>query len=613
MLVKLQIKPGVNQENTRYTNENGWWVCDKVRFRQGTPESIGGWVRLSDETYVGTARALHVWQSLNGQRFVGVGTSTKYYIENGGTYYDVTPVRATATLTNPFSTTSGSSVVTVTDTAHGAIDGDYVTFSGATAVGGLDLNGEFALTVVDADSYTVTASANATSTATGGGTVTAEYQINVGSDTQTPVEGWSMGAWGLGAWGEGEASFVQLRIWSHSNFGEDLIYAPRGDGIYTWSASSASPLQTRGVLVSSLPGASDVPTVANSVLVSDISRFVFAFGCNELGSATQDPMLVRWSDQEDMTMWTPSPLNQSGSLRLSIGSEIIARTQLREEVLVWTDAALYSLQYLGPPEGWGAKLVGDKSSIAGPKSVATAVGSAFWMGNRKFYVYNGQLQTLKCDLLQYVFNDFNYDQFLQVFAGTVEEFNEVWWFYPSAGSLVPNKYVVYNYAENIWYMGEMTRYAWDNSGLLDAPLAAGEDRLVYHETGTDDRYTMTPAAIHSYIESAEFDIDDGERFSFVRKVFPDITFRGSTATSPSATLTLYPMKSSGSGFGASIGGDDNLPVVRGVSAPVETFTDQLHLRVRGRQLVMRIESNTLGTKWQAGSMRLEVRPDGMRG
>lgn len=613
MLVKIQLKSGVNQENTRYTKENGWWVCDKVRFRQGTPESIGGWTRLSAATFLGTCRALHVWLSLGGARYIGVGTNIKYYVENGGTYYDITPLRETQALTDPFATTDTLNTVTVTDSGHGAVTGDYVTFSGATAVGGLTLNGEFQITVVDNDTYTIESPTPASSTATGGGTVTAAYQLSVGEAVQTPAEGWGIGAWGLGAWGVGAADFAQMRLWSHGNFGEDLVFNPRGGAIYTWDASGGSPLATRGVPVSSLGGATDVPLMANSVLVSDISRFVFAFGCNEYLATTLDPLLVRWSDQESMVDWAPTPLNQSGGLRLSIGSEIVARRQLRQEVLVWTDAALYVMQYIGPPAVWGAQLMGDNISIAGPNAATTAVGSAFWMGNKKFYVYNGQVQTLNCDLLQYVFNDFNFDQVLQVTAGTVEEYNEIWWFYPSSGSIVPDRYVVYNYAENIWYMGNMTRYAWNDSRILDRPLAAGADRLVSHEFGTDDNYTDVSEPIHSYIESAEFDLEDGEKFSFVRKVIPDITFNGSTSASPTATLTLYPMRNTGSGFGSSVGGDDNAPMVRGVSAPVETFTEQLYLRVRGRQLVMRIEANQLGTTWQSGAMRLELRPDGQRG
>jgi hypothetical protein len=613
VLTKVQLKPGINTEGTRYTKENGWWVCDKVRFRQGTPEAIGGWARMSTSTFLGTCRALHVWLSLGGARYIGVGTNLKYYVENGGTYYDVTPLRETQSLTDPFTTTNASTTVLVTDVAHGAQTGDYVVFSGASAVGGLTLNGEFVLTVLTSDTYTIESPVPASSGATGGGTVSAAYQISVGEAIQTPTEGWGVGAFGLGAWGIGSKDFAQLRVWSHGNFGEDLVFNPRGGQIYTWAASGGNPLATRGVPISTLPGASDTPVVANSVLVSDISRFVFAFGCNELGGTKLDPLLIRWSDQESRAIWTPTPLNQAGDIRLSIGSEIVARRQLRQEVLVWTDAALYVLQYLGPPAVWGAQLMGDNISIAGPNAVSSAVGSAFWMGNKKFYVYNGQVQTLNCDLLQYVFGDFNFEQMLQVTAGTVEEYNEVWWFYPSAGSTVPNRYVVYNYAENIWYMGNMTRYAWNDSGILDRPLAAGDDRLVSHELGTDDNYADVPAPIHSYIESAEFDVGDGDKFSFVRKVIPDITFRGSTTASPTATLTLYPMRSSGSGFHGSVGGDNAAPIVRGVSAPVETFTEQLYLRVRGRQLVMRIESNQLGTTWQAGAIRLELRPDGARG
>jgi hypothetical protein len=613
VLTQLKLRPGQNTENTRYASEGGWWACDKVRFRAGAPESIGGWVRLSAETFKGTPRSLGVWLALNGARYVGIGTTSKFYIENGGTYYDITPVRATATLTDPFATVLGSATVTVTAAAHGMKTGDFVVFSGAAVVGGLDLNGDYEATVTGPNTFTITAVQAADANATGGGaTVLATFLLPSGTDGQVPVEGWGIGGWGLGDWGFGQAGLLQLRLWSQSPFGQDLVFCPRGGALYTWSASGGSPLLTRAVDVSSLPGADQVPTIVNMTLVSDISRFVFAFGCNEIGELTLDPMLIRWADQETLTDWMPTPLNQAGGLRLSIGSRIVARIQLRQEVLVWTDAALYSLQYNGPPLGWGAQLLGDNISIVSPNCVATAAGAAFWMGARKFYTYNGQVQPLRCDVLRTVFDDFTETQALQVFAGTVEEFNEVWWFYPSRDSDVPNKYVVYNYGQDIWYTGELTRFAWNDSALLEAPLGAGQDRLVYHELGADDLYTETPAPIRAYIESSAVDIDNGERFAFVRKVFPDVTFTGSEAANPAATMTLYPMKAPGTPFGGSVGGDDSAGVVRGVSAPVETFTEQLYLRVRGRQLVVRFESNMLGVRWQLGVPRLEVRPDGMR-
>lgn len=610
MLKKLQLRPGMNQENTRYTNENGWWIGDKVRFRQGTPEKIGGWARLSSDYFLGVCRSLIPWVALDGFKLVGVGTNLKYYVENGGVYYDITPIRTTATLTNPFSTTLGLTTVTVTHTAHGAITGDFVTFSGASTVGSLNLNGEYQITKVDDNSYTITALSSANATATGGGTVTAAYQINVGPEVQTPSTGWGASTWSSGGWGTGVTTYAQLRTWSGSNFGEDLVFAPYGGAIYYWDFTSG--LYARAVRADSLTGASDVPLAVNAVLVSDTSRFVIAFGCNELGSLVLDPMLIRWSDQESVTNWTPAAINQAGGVRLSTGSEIVARLQIRQEIVVWTDAAVYAMQYVGPPFVWNVQLMADNVSIVGPNAVATVSGVAYWMGHGKFYKYDGRVQTLPCDLRQYVFQNINETQLRQCFAGTNEAFHEIWWFYPSENSTVPDKYVVYNYLENIWYTGNMTRYAWVDKGVQLYPMAAGEDRIIYHEYGVDDNSGATAAPIAAYVESAEFDIDDGDKFGFVWRLLPDITFRGSTANNPSTTFTLYPMKNSGTGYGNSVGGDRFASVTRSVSVPVEEFTGQVYIRVRGRQMVIKVESADLGVTWQLGSPRIDIKVDGRR-
>jgi hypothetical protein len=617
---KLQFAPGFNQEVTRYTGEGRWWTGDKVRFRMGFPEKIGGYARLSENTYLGIARSIFPWSTLSGLSYVGVGTHLKYYVELSGSYYDITPIRATATLTNPFTATNGSNILTVSDVAHGASAGDFVTFSGATGLGGnitnTVLNKEYQVVeVLDADSYTVqmsvTANATDASGSPGGGTVTAAYQIPVGADIQVALSGWGSGSWGFGTWGNGATTFAKLRIWSQSNFGEDLVFAPRGAGMYYWDASAGTG--TRGVNVTTMMGASDVPTVVNSVLVSDVSRFVFALGCNELGSSTLDPMLIRWSDQEDITNWTPGATNQAGGLRLSVGSDIIARIQTRQEILVWTDVALYSLQYQGAPIVWGAQILGDNISILGPNCVAVANNVSYWMGNGKFYKYDGAVQTLRCDLRRKVFSSLNYDQSLQVFAGTNEQFNEIWWFYPSGTSTVPNKYVIYNYLEDIWYDGELTRYAWVDRGLKPFPIAAAEHTLIEQEFECCDSTGDVTVPIPAYIESSEFDLDDGDRFAFVTRILPDITFTGSTTATPQATITLYPMTNSGTGFGDSVGGSRTANTTRSVSAPVEQFTGQVYVRVRGRQMVFRLESSGTGVKWQMGSMRYDVRPDGKRG
>jgi hypothetical protein len=614
-LKKLQLKSGVNREGTRYSTEGGWFSCDKIRFRQGTPEKIGGWQRISSETYNGICRALWQWATLAGVPYLGVGTNTKYYIAYGGSYYDITPVVSTVTLTNPFTTISGSATVTVSDVSHGATDGTFVTYSGATAVGGLTLNGEYQITYVDVDTYTITAASNASSNATGGGTVTAAYQLNAGSAIAVPLSGWGAGPWGSGAWGIGTSSNNPIRIWNHQNFGQDLIYGPKGGAMYYWDATTG--LISRGVALTSLSGATDVPTVQTLFMVSDASRFTIAFGCNDYGSSDIDPMLIRWSDQESAVNWTPAATNQAGSLRLSHGSRIDATLQTRQEILVWTDTSVYGLQYLGPPVVWGSQLLADNVSIVSDRAVALAAGVAYWMGEDKFYTYDGRVNTLSCDLRQYIFSDINLDQYSQVCAGTNEQFNEVWWFYCSASSTAIDRYVVYNYLEKVWYYGNLGRTAWTDIGVTsNFPIAATYvNNLVQHETGNDDNATASTLPIEAYITSSEFDIDDGDRFGFVWRVLPDVTFRGSSTASPSATMTLLPLQNSGSGYNspASLGGSDNGVVTRTATVPIEAFTGQVNIRVRGRQMSIKMASDGLGVQWQMGAPRLDIRPDGRRG
>ena len=707
-LQKLTLKPGVNRENTRYTNENGWYESDKVRFRQGTPEKIGGWSRISTNTFLGICRSLWAWITLGAVRLTGVGTNLKFYITQGGSYDDVTPNQTVVTLTNPFATVNGSPIVTVT--GAGGSNGNFVTFTGGTAVGGLTISGEYQITYVSGATYTITASSNATSTvAAGGGTVYAVSTIDVGPEIATALVGWGAGGWNTGTWGNGTSSTEPIRIWNQANFGQDLIYGPRGGGIYYWNATIGTlpktftvtiatpgvvtstislPINTaitltttgalptgllvgtiyyvrttgttfslaltvggaaintsgsqsgvhsispRGINVVAISGASDVPIYQNCLLISDTSRFVFCMGANDLGSTIQDPLLIRWSDQESFTDWTPAPTNQAGDVRLSHGSKIVATNQSRQEILVWTDSALYSLQYLGPPVIWGTQLMADNISIAGPNAVAYANGVSYWMGVDKFYKYDGRSQTLTCDLLRFIFEDINKAQFAQVYASTNEGFNEIWWFYCSitgpdgTGTVLnPNtvvdRYVIYNYVENqgagAWYYGTMGRTAWLDSGIRNYPLAATYDHnLVDHELGLDDDTTGTPIAIESYISSAEFDIDDGYKFGFVWRVLPDITFSGSTAASPSVTMYLKPLQNSGSGYNSpvSVGGSTTpsgaAAVTRTAILPIEEFTGQINTRVRGRQLVMEVRSTALGVQWQLGSPRLDIRQDGRR-
>ena len=617
-LKKLTLKAGVNRENTRYTNEEGWYDCDKVRFRQGTPEKIGGWVSFT-QTFVGTCRSLWNWVTLGGQNLLGIGTNQKFYINQGGTNYDATPLRATVTLTNPFTTVFNSATVTVLDAAGGYIVGDWVTFSGATVFNNVNMNGEFQIVSVGTGgTYTVTASTIANANGTGGGTVTAAYQINIGPAVATPFAGWGAGSWGSGGWGSGLVSSISaMRVWSQSNFGEDLIFGPRGGPVYYWSA--AGGVGTRGVNITSLPGADPyTPTIQNISFVTDTNRQVMVFGTNEYGSSTFNPMLIRWGAAESVTDWEITATSQAGFLTLSHGSQIIGALQARQEILVWTDSTLYSLQFVTSEPWWTSQLLADNISIASQNAMAVASGVTYWMGVDKFYKYDGRTATLRCDLRQYIFSDINVSQSAQIFAGTNEGFNEVWWFYCSANSTAINRYVVYNYAEDIWYYGSMGRTAWLDSGLRDYPMAATySNNLVYHENGLDDATTGTTLPIEAYIASSEFDIDDGHKVGFVWRMLPDITFRGSSNATPSVTMYLRPMQNSGSGFNVpeSVGGSASYPVSEtgtGTSYEIEEFTGQINTRVRGRQLVMEVRSTGLGVQWQLGSPRIDIRPDGRR-
>ena len=619
-LKKLTLKAGVNRENTRYTNENGWYVSDKVRFRQGTPEKIGGWTRISANTFLGTCRSLWNWITLGGSNLLGVGTNLKFYIEQGGVYNDITPIRASSTINNNPFAGNGTTTVTVTDTAHGGSTGDYVTFSGATGTYATTFNAEFTITVLTVNTYTITTTSVIAAGSTGGASVVAAYQINIGSEYASPAIGWGAGGWGLGPWGTGTPSTTSIRLWSQSNFGDSLIFAPRGGALYYWDATGG--VTTRAVLASSLSGADGyVPSILNFMFISDASRFVFAFGCNDYGSATQDPMLIRWSEQESVTVWFPAATNQAGSAKLSHGSKIVTAIQARQEIVVLTDSAIYSLQYLGPPVIWGSQLLGDNVSIAGPNAIALGSGVVYWMGVDKFYKYDGRVQTLRCDLRQFIYNDINLEQSDQFFASTNEGFNEVWFFYCSSGATSIDRYVIYNYFENngegAWYYGTMVRTAWLDSGLRNYPMAAtGINNIVYHEYGTDDNATATTTAITATIGSAEFDIDDGDHFGFVYRMLPDITFSGSTGSNtPQVTMTLIPMQNSGSGYNDPIsqGGNSTATVARTSTTVIEQFTGQVYVRVRGRQMILQIDSSTIGTQWQLGSPRIDIRADGRRG
>ena len=627
VLLPIMFRPGVNREQTQYASETvgivspnfsivgSWYASQNVRFRQGFPEKIGGWVPISGSTYLGVCRSLFNWSSLAGVTLIGVGTNLKFYIARGGGFYDITPVRQISTLTNPFTTVNLSTTVKVTDTANGVTAGDFVTFSGASTFNGVNMNGQFQVTgIVDVNNYNVTATTAANNSGAGGGTVTATYQINVGPAIEIPVTGWGAGTWGFGSWGTGSNIYVSLRLWSQSNFGQDLIFCPRGGGIYYWAYNAN--ISAPAVNISTLSGASDVPTIANFVFVSDASRFVFAFGTNPLGGSTQDPMLVRWSDQESVTMWTPAATNQAGDIRLSRGSQIISCVQNRQEIVVFTDTSVYSFQYVGTPGVWGSNIIGDNISIMSQNAAILAAGVTYWMGIDKFYKYSGTVTTLRCDLREYIFANINQAQSQQIFSGTVEGFNEVWWFYCSGTSTTIDSYVVYNYQDDIWYYGQMARTAWVDSTTLTYPVSASyANTLVYQENGLDDNISGTANAMDSYIQSSEFDLQFGSKFAFVNRILPDVTFRKSTAASPQVTMTLIPMQNSGSGYNSpqATGGSNVATITRTATAPIEQFTGQVFIRLRGRQLIFQIEGNQLGLQWQLGTPRIEIKSDGKRG
>ena len=641
-LQKLQFRPGVNRESTTLANEGGWFESDKVRFRSGSAEKIGGWVADTGTTtstltppagsFWGVCRSLWNWITLSSYNLLGVGTNLKFYIQSGtgGAFYDITPIRSTTSAGDvTFAATNGSTTLTVTDAAHGAQANDFVTYSGAVSLGGAItatvLNKEYQVVAVTSNNvYTITSAvaANASDVGNGGGATVGAYQITTGSDVYTVSVGWGSGGWGgintgytSTGWGSaapaGVGLGVQLRLWSQSNYGQDLIFNPRGGGLYYWAVNANPTIFDRGTLLTT----GDTPDICNFVMVSDASRFVIGFGVNDYGSAVQNPMLIRWSDQEDYTQWTPAVTNQAGSYTLSHGSQIVTAMQARQEILVWTDAALYSMQYLGAPYVWGFQILADNLSIAGPNATATANNITYWMGVDKFYMYSGRVETLPCTLRSYVYNDINMSQAFQFFAGTNEGFNEVWWYYCSANSTTIDKYVVYNYLERIWYYGTLGRSAWLDSPLRVEPMATTYgNQLVYHETGVDDGTTNPPSPITAYVQSADFDIGDGHNFGFVYRIIPDVTFDGSTVNAPTLDFTVRPRQFPGSNYGDS----NNPSVISSISYAgqrtynVQQFTEQVYVRIRGRQMAFKVSSDTLGTAWQLGVPRIEVRPDGRR-
>ena len=659
-LQKLQFRPGMNREGTTLANEGGWYAGDKIRFRSGQVEKLGGWVLdggsiSTGGQYVGAIRSLWNWIGLNGYNYLGVGTNQKFYIQQGtgGFSYDVTPIRAVAASgATTFVATNGLSVITVTNVSHGAQTGDWVIFSGAVGLGGnvtatiLNRASGFQVTVLSSSQYTITVpvTANSSDIGTGGTAVVVTYQITTGSDIYTTNPGWGSGGWsgvttGYTSTGWGSPSSAglgigsQLRLWSQSNFGQNLLFCPRGGPIYYWvvDIANASTYHNAGVISSTNTtiqngvqwwlGDANTPLYCNAVMVSDASRFVIALGTNDYSSSTQNPMLIRWSDQENPLVWTPGITNQAGSYLLSHGSSIVTAIQSRQEILIWTDAALYSMQYLGAPYVWGFQLLADNISITSPNVAITVNNVAYWMGTDKFYMYSGRTETLPCTLRDYIFKDINQTQAYQFFAGSNEGFNEVWWFYCSADSDYIDRYVIYNHLERIWYYGNLNRTVWLDSPLRSTPMAANYvvgstaySNLIYHENGVDNGETNPPSAIQAYAQSSDFDIGDGHNFGFIWRIIPDVSFNGSYNNEPSLNFTVLPRQNPGANYGT----DEN-PAVASTqnyqnqrTYEIQQFTQYAYVRMRGRQMSFKIQSSQLGTQWQLGVPRIDIRPDGRR-
>ena len=629
-LQKLVFRPGVNKENTNYSGEGGWYECDKVRFRSGFPEKIGGWTRFSNSQFLGVCRSLNQWTTLAGESLLGLGTNSKFYIEKGGAYFDITPiydttVNASTATSGPFFASNGSNTVTVIDATYNPDQGDYVIFSGSANLGGnvtsTVINTEYEVSsVINSTAYTVTipVTANASDTGHGGNTVTITYLYPSGLNVYTFGLGWGAGPWSRGGWGSAATIGIgqQLRIWTQDNFGEDLIYAPRGGEIFYWDASTG--VSVRGITLEAAANAASysgqfVPNQTYQIISSTVQRFCICFGANSYdpldANTPFDPLLVRWSDQENPFDWVPEPTNQSGEQRLSIGSQIVTAVNTRQEILVLTDAAIYSMQYLGPPYVYGFTLLQDNISVMGPKSAITINNVTYWMGADKFFMYSGRVETLPCSVRQFIFQNLNKDQAYQVFAASNEQYSEIWWFYCSTNSTVVDSYVVYNYLDRVWYYGTMGRTAWLDSGVLPYPIAADYNRrLLNHEDGNDDVSGPSATAINAYIQSSDFDIGDGHNFGFVWRILPDVTFAGSTVQNPTCTMVVKPRTNAGSAYGA----PNDKTVERTVALPVEQFTGQVYTRIRGRQMAFRIESADLGAAWQLGSPRIDIRPDGRR-
>ena len=612
-LQKTIFKPGINREGTDYDNDGGWFDCNLVRFRKGRPEKFGGWLKNTDNSFLGTARALHPWVSLGGIKYLGLGTTFKYYIDEGGEFNDVTPIRSTDLNVTTFAATNGSAIITATDTAHGAVVNDFVTISNAVSLGGAItaavLNTEHQITSITSNTYTFVASAtaNGSDTGNGGSATDAAYQINVGLDVYVPSAGWGVNTWGEGTFGSANAlsNTNQLRLWTHDHFGEDLIINPRNGGVYKWVENNTT--NTRAVELSGISGANLVPTVALQVITSEKDRHLIVLGADPIvGTARTgviDPMLIAFSDQENDLEFEPTTTNTAGSLRLSSGSSIIGAVKSRQEILVWTDTALYSMQFVGPPLTFAINLINEGTGLVGPKAAVTGPQGVYWMSYNNFYLYNGTTQTIPCSVQNYVFSDINLGQSFKINAFTIADKNEVGWFYCSESATEIDRYVIYNYAENLWFYGTLSRTAWLDAGIENFPRAVSDGYLYQQEVGFDDDGSpMT----NVFIESSDFDLGDGEQFTFIKRIIPDLKFLEND-NAGNVNIVIKTRNFPGESLSTN-----------SINAITET-TKQAFVRGRARQLTLRFESDddatdnkNLSIGWRLGATRIDVRPDGKR-
>ena len=621
-LTTLRYKPGVNRDVTAFTNEGGWINSDKVRFRLGFPEKIGGWTKRNSNTYLGSARSLFPWTALNGTKFLGVGTNIKYYILDGTDFNDITPIRQTTTGEATFSVGDGFTVATVTDNAHGVTVGDFVTFSNAASLGGnvtaAVLNREFEIVTVPTSNtfkINISVTGNSSDSGNGGGSTVAAYQIDCGLDTQVGGTGWGAGTWSRGGWSTAFAVGVtaELSLWNEDNFGEDLLLNLRDGAIYYWDKTGGT--SARAINLVDVAGANNAPTIAKQVMVSDNSRHVIAFGTNTIGTAVQDPLLIRFSSSESLTDWSPTPTNSAGDLRIGSGSTFITAIETKREIVIFTDSTLHSMQYLGAPFSFGIQPLSTGITIMGPNAAVAVEDAVFWMGQDSFYLYEGGTKQLPCMVKEKVFFDFDYGQKDKVFAAHNAEFSEVTWYYCSNSNSVANDgdgqnnlYVTYNYAESVWYYGTLSRTSFIDRGTFQYPIGAQGGYLYDHEVGYDD----DGSAMTSSIEASPIDIGEGERFVFINRIIPDITFQGSTSSSPSASMTLSMQDYPGGPYGQTESEAVTSSSISTTTVPFEQFTTKADIRLRGRSFAFKIGSTALGVRWRLGSPRIQLRQDGRR-